>query len=194
MKVLEDCLKTSSRSGMRSIANGLSRSRSVNGAEYSSSPANVLVTRKPLDPVQRSSMLPSPSSVMLKHAKGASRSFDGGRTSSDENQCRAKSFGDDCSGDPLKDDKVGLSINDGSIESVEETLIDGKPRDHVETASDESVSGVFYDILQKEVIALRKACHEREQNLKDKDSSIEVGILSFFLILHKAHFLLFNKN
>lgn len=174
LKVLEDCLKTSSRSGMRSIANGLSRSRSVNGAEYSSSPANVLVTRKPLDPALRSSMLPSPSSVMLKHAKGASRSFDGGRISSDENQCRAKPFGDDCSGGPLKDDKEGLSINDGSNESIKEALSDGKSLDHVETVGDESVSGVFYDILQKEVIALRKACHEREQSLKDKDSSIEM--------------------
>jgi DNA repair exonuclease SbcCD ATPase subunit len=36
------------------------------------------------------------------------------------------------------------------------------------------VCGVLYDMLQKEVIGLRKACHEKDQNLKDKDNAIEV--------------------
>ncbi|KAJ0980509.1 hypothetical protein J5N97_008764 [Dioscorea zingiberensis] len=169
LKVLEDSLKTSPRSGMRSIPNGLSRSHSVNGAEYSSSPA----TRKPSDHILRSPILPSPSNIMLKHAKGASKSFDGGRSSSHENQCRTKSFQDDRTSDSLKDDREVLSINDASSES-DKANINGKPLDHVEAVGDDSVSGAFYDILQKEVIALRKACNEKEQSLKDKDSSIEM--------------------
>lgn len=36
------------------------------------------------------------------------------------------------------------------------------------------VSGMLYDMLQKEVITLRKACHEKDQSLKDKDDAIEV--------------------
>lgn len=37
------------------------------------------------------------------------------------------------------------------------------------------VSGTLYDMLQKEVVTLRKACHEKDQSLKDKDDAIEVS-------------------
>eukprot|EP00253_Pinus_taeda_P033516 PITA_33516 len=40
--------------------------------------------------------------------------------------------------------------------------------------SDDIVSGVFYDILQREVIALRKACHHKDLNVKDKEDVIKV--------------------
>ncbi|KAH6779614.1 microtubule-associated proteins 70-2 [Perilla frutescens var. hirtella] len=36
------------------------------------------------------------------------------------------------------------------------------------------VSGMLYDMLQKEVITLRKFCHEKDQSLKDKDDAIEM--------------------
>ncbi|KAG1334166.1 Microtubule-associated protein 70-2 [Cocos nucifera] len=39
--------------------------------------------------------------------------------------------------------------------------------------TNDTVSGL-YDILQKEVIILRKACHEKDQSLKDKDDAIEM--------------------
>ncbi|KAK9726001.1 hypothetical protein RND81_05G183400 [Saponaria officinalis] len=42
------------------------------------------------------------------------------------------------------------------------------------TDSDDTVSGVLYDMLQKEVVTLRKACHEKAQSLKDKDDAIEM--------------------
>lgn len=35
------------------------------------------------------------------------------------------------------------------------------------------VSGMLYDMLQKEVLTLRKACHEKDQSLKDKDDAIK---------------------
>ncbi|XP_047318113.1 microtubule-associated protein 70-2-like [Impatiens glandulifera] len=38
----------------------------------------------------------------------------------------------------------------------------------------DSVSGILYDMLQKEVVMLRKACHEKDQSLKDKDDAIEM--------------------
>lgn len=42
------------------------------------------------------------------------------------------------------------------------------------TAVEDPVSGVLYDLLQKEVVNLRKASHEKDQSLKDKDDAIEV--------------------
>ena len=41
---------------------------------------------------------------------------------------------------------------------------------------DDSVSGVLYDMLQKEVISLRKSSQEKDQSLKDKDNAIEVRL------------------
>ncbi|KAK8926026.1 Microtubule-associated protein 70-1 [Platanthera zijinensis] len=42
------------------------------------------------------------------------------------------------------------------------------------SVADDSVSGLLYDMLQKEVIILRKACYEKDQSLKDKDDAIEM--------------------
>ncbi|PWA45180.1 microtubule-associated protein 70 [Artemisia annua] len=36
------------------------------------------------------------------------------------------------------------------------------------------VSGMLYDMLQKEVLTLQKACHQKDQNIKDKNNTIEV--------------------
>lgn len=46
------------------------------------------------------------------------------------------------------------------------------------------VSGMLYDMLQKEVLNLNKACHLKDQNLKDKDNTIEVCI---FILLHTIY-------
>ncbi|MCP6177701.1 hypothetical protein NL439_25895, partial [Klebsiella pneumoniae] len=45
--------------------------------------------------------------------------------------------------------------------------------------TEDSVPGVLYDLLQKEVVALRKAGHEKDQSLKDKDDAIEVRTLLY---------------
>lgn len=44
----------------------------------------------------------------------------------------------------------------------------------IKLGSEDYVSGMVYDMLQKEVIALRKACCLKDQNLKDKDVAIEM--------------------
>ncbi|ONK78818.1 uncharacterized protein A4U43_C02F22750 [Asparagus officinalis] len=171
LKVVEDGLKSSLRSGIhyenRSNA-FLSRSRSVNGADVSFNPSSPVVSiRKSPASGSRSPALPSPTTTMLKNAKGASKSFDGGRSSVDD-QCGAKPFGYAYKNDYLRDDTVSSTSSD-----VEENKT-GRPTDLLESVGDDFVSGVFYDVLQKEVIALRKACHEKEQCLKDKDNSIEM--------------------
>ncbi|XP_075479605.1 microtubule-associated protein 70-1-like [Primulina tabacum] len=50
---------------------------------------------------------------------------------------------------------------------------DEKPSD-VHNDREDTVPGLLYDILQKEVVALRKAGHEKDQSLKDKDDAIEM--------------------
>lgn len=45
--------------------------------------------------------------------------------------------------------------------------------------SKEFVSSLLYDTLQKEVIMLRKASHEKDQGLKDKDDAIEASVVSW---------------
>ena len=50
--------------------------------------------------------------------------------------------------------------------------------------TEDTVPGLLYDLLQKEVIALRKAGHEKDQSLKDKDDAIEVDIFFLFLFYY----------
>ena len=49
------------------------------------------------------------------------------------------------------------------------------------STDNDSVPGVLYDLLQKEVITLRKAAHEKDQSLRDKDDAIEVAYFSLLL-------------
>ncbi|KAJ8510477.1 hypothetical protein OPV22_000911 [Ensete ventricosum] len=167
LKVVEDGLRSSLRSGIRydirSSPIGLGRSRSINGSETSSgSLSGGTGTRKPFAPIGKSSTISSPSSTLLKHAKGASKSFDGGRVI-DVDDYRSKSSEDTYVHDSLEKD----------IASMEE-LSSGKPSHAMDDVRDDYVAVVFYDILQKEVITLRKSLHEKDQCLKDKDNSTEM--------------------
>lgn len=70
------------------------------------------------------------------------------------------------------------SFNDGCtspghnrVEQNGDASLTEKP--HAE--NEDSVSGILYDMLQKEVITLRKACQDKEQSVKEKDDAIQVG-------------------
>ncbi|WOL15791.1 hypothetical protein Cni_G24572 [Canna indica] len=172
LKVVEDGLKSSLRSGIRydirKTPISLARSNSINGSEISSSTQSGSIgMRKPYAPTGKSSTIYSPSSALLKHAKGASKSFDGRLAY--EDYYRSKSSEDTDGSDSLKKDIEQLSITGAT-----EELSNSKASDTVDAVKDDYVSVVFYDMLQKEVIALRKSLHERDQCLKDKDSSIEM--------------------
>lgn len=79
-----------------------------------------------------------------------------------------------------------VSVNDNvPTNTSDETLISEMNGTYEESANGTSiektnpghedyVSGMLYDMLQKEVISLRKACHEKDQTLKDKNDAIEV--------------------
>ncbi|KAJ3672886.1 hypothetical protein LUZ60_006260 [Juncus effusus] len=89
--------------------------------------------------------------TIVSHAKGASKSFDGRLVNG--SGC-ANGSGVDGEGEEGKEGANGEATGG-------------------ETGED-TVSGVLYDMLQKEVVGLRKACHEKDQSLKDKDDAIEM--------------------
>ncbi|VAI84861.1 unnamed protein product [Triticum turgidum subsp. durum] len=167
LKVLEDGLRGPPSGSSRpptegkSFSNGPSRRLSLGGADNMSkvSPNGLLTRRSPS--FHSRSSLSSSSSLILKHAKGTSKSFDGGTRSLD----RGKVHGNGShllnkSTDAVKDREA----NDGWKGSNETT----------NSNSIEMVSGFLYNMLQKEVVSLRKACHEKDQSLKDKDDAIEM--------------------
>jgi hypothetical protein len=99
--------------------------------------------------------------TLVNHAKGASKSFDGGCRSLDRYKGHVNGIGMNVSADSSEDKE---SNNSDEKEVVEQ---------------EDTVSGMLYDMLQKEVVALRKACHEKDQSLKDKDDAVEVTLAGY---------------
>ncbi|KAH1040689.1 hypothetical protein J1N35_042432 [Gossypium stocksii] len=167
LRVLEENLRGSSNSFSRSTSvgrstsNGPSRRQSLGGAEnFSKISSNGFLPKRSPSSQSRSSLS---SSTVLKHAKGTSKSFDGGTRSLD----RAKVL--------LNGAASNVSVNHPS-EGIKESESPSseKSNDFQPVDTEDNVPGVLYDLLQKEVIALRKAGHEKDQSLKDKDDAIEM--------------------
>ncbi|KAK5837543.1 microtubule-associated protein 70-4-like isoform X1 [Gossypium arboreum] len=167
LRVLEENLRGSSNSFSRSTSvgrstsNGPSRRQSLGGAEnFSKISSNGFLPKRSPSSQLRSSLS---SSTVLKHAKGTSKSFDGGTRSLD----RAKVL--------LNGAASNVSVNHPS-EGIKESESPSseKSNDFQPVDTEDNVPGVLYDLLQKEVIALRKAGHEKDQSLKDKDDAIEM--------------------
>lgn len=178
LKVLEEGLKMSNGTNRtnveaRSVSNGPSRRQSLGGAEnVSKLSPNCLLTKRTTSSQSRFS-LSSGTSTVLKHAKGTSKSFDGGTRSLDRSKILANGTGHSLN-------KSTDGTRDCQTRSNWKENLDEKPNEFSNVDSDDTVSGMFYDMLQKEVITLRKACHEKDQSLKDKDDAIEVDYFSGF--------------
>lgn len=165
LKVLEEGLRGSSNgsgrsmSDGRSISNGSTRRQSLGGADnISKLTSNGFISKR--TPSSRSLS----SSTVLKHAKGTSKSFDGGTRSLDRSKV-------------LLNGSLNQSIDatkDSDTPNTWKGNLEDKPSEFQSTDTEDSVPGVLYDLLQKEVIALRKAGHEKDQSLKDKDDAIEI--------------------
>ncbi|PIN10206.1 hypothetical protein CDL12_17213 [Handroanthus impetiginosus] len=169
-KVLEERLKgcpnstTRTSSQGRNTSNGTSRRQSLGGPENLSrtSSTNGSLSRKSVP-----SRIFSANSL-LKQATTLSGSFD-----------------DDCT----------ITNGHGAVPDVNEkdsrpTHQEGSPNngtikpcengngniltEMLKNENEDYVSGMLYDMLQKEVILLRKACHEKDQSLKDKSDAIEM--------------------
>lgn len=115
------------------------------------------------------STLSAGSSSVLKHAKGTSKSFDGGTRSLDRSKLNSN-----------RSNSPTFNLNQSREETQMKTP-DDKPSEFMGSETEDTVPGLLYDLLQKEVIALRKSGHEKDQSLKDKDDAIEVNFFfSFF--------------
>lgn len=172
MKVLEETLRSPNAisrntSDGRSTSNG--RRQSLGGADnISKLTSNGFLPRR-LPSFQLRS---SGTSTMLKHAKGTSKSFDGGTRSLDRGKILLNGSGPSFSyRDSSEETKASETCNSNWKADSDE-----KPNDITEPEKEDTVPGLLHDILQKEVIALRKAGHEKDQSLKDKDDAIEVVI------------------
>ncbi|XP_008812973.2 microtubule-associated protein 70-2-like isoform X2 [Phoenix dactylifera] len=173
IKVLEEGLRMSSSCSShtnvegKSASNDPSRRQSLAGAEIvsKSTPNGFLPRRSPS--FQLKSTLSRSTSTVLKHAKGTSKSFDGGTRSLDRCKVLANGIGHSLnrSSDGIRDS----GTNNSWKENPDEKSVALANAD-----TNDTVSGLLYDMLQKEVITLRKACHEKDQCLKDKDDAIEM--------------------
>lgn len=173
LKVLEESLRGTSNSSKgstvegRSVSNGPSRRQSLGGADnISKLTSNGFLSKR--TPSSRS--VSSSTSSVLKHAKGTSKSFDGGTRSLDRGKVLLNGSGNFSFNQSIDATKDSEAPNNWKGTS------DDKPTEFPAVDAEDSVPGILYDLLQKEVIALRKAGHEKDQSLKDKDDAIEVHI------------------
>ncbi|KAG6480064.1 microtubule-associated protein 70-1-like [Zingiber officinale] len=168
LKVLEEGLRMPGSGIIRacvegkSVGNGPLRRQSLGGAENNSKSINGFLSKRPSFQM-RSSVS---STMVLKHAKGASKSFDGGTRT-----LVPKVIGNG----------TGVSLN-RSPDVTSDNLLPNRWKETPSektcefpiVESEDCVSGLLYDMLQKEVVTLRKACHEKDQSLQDKDDAIEM--------------------
>ncbi|BBH07132.1 microtubule-associated proteins 70-1 [Prunus dulcis] len=106
--------------------------------------------------------------AILKQAKSSSRSFDGGCRLLDRDTLVPYATGKDNTNSACDQTQMDETIG------RHEERANGSLAEQSRTEHEDYVSGVLYDMLQKEVVSLRKACHEKDQTLKDKDDAIEM--------------------
>ncbi|KAF6150770.1 hypothetical protein GIB67_020853 [Kingdonia uniflora] len=176
LKVMEEGLRAPSAGNSRttlegrSISNGYSRRQSLGGADnFSKLTSNGFLPKRTPPSLSRSPSLSSSSSSILKHAKGTSKSFDGGSRSLDRSKVLPNRTIPNFSLNKSTD-----LTRDGDTTNAWKGNLDEKPNEFLNCDTEDNVSGFLYDVLQKEVIMLRKACHEKDQSLNDKDDAIEM--------------------
>ncbi|CAF2062239.1 unnamed protein product [Brassica napus] len=171
LKVLEETLRGTSRNTTegRSMSNGPSRRQSLGGSDNLQKFASNGFLPKKSPSSQMRNAFTSNSSSVLKNAKGTSRSFDGGTRSLDRGKALLNGPGKYSFNKACDEAKESESPSAWKEDSEEKTTSELPP-----PTTEDNVPGVLYDLLQKEVVALRKSSHEKDQSLKDKDDAIEM--------------------
>ncbi|KAL6982399.1 hypothetical protein U1Q18_046221 [Sarracenia purpurea var. burkii] len=176
LKVLEESLRLSnsynrSTSEGKSVSNDPSRRQSLGGADNISKLTSNGFLPKRSPSFQLRSTLSSGTSSMLKHARGTSKSFDGGTRSLDRGKILLSGTGPNFNLSQSCEGMAEAEVNSNAWKENPEE----KPNDFLAVVDTEhTVPGVLYDLLQREVIALRRAGNEKDQSLKDKDDAIEM--------------------
>ena len=176
--MLEETLRGTSSSSIRntpegrSMSNGPSRRQSLGGADnLQKFGSNGFLPKKSPSSQMRNAFTSNSTSV-LKNAKGTSRSFDGGTRSLDRGKALLNGPGKYSFNKACEEAKESESSPNAWKEDSEEK----PPSELPAPTTEDNVPGVLYDLLQKEVVALRKSSHEKDQSLKDKDDAIEVNL------------------
>lgn len=173
-KVLEERLKASnggSRTATeaRSVSNGRSRRQSLGGAEnFSRLTSNGYLSKRNSNS-QVGAQRSNSAIALLKNAKISSNSFDGGSRSLERDKPTPEATVKDNAPSNASDQTEMSKMNGRQDDNANATPIGNSRTEH-----GDYVSGELYDMLQKEVVTLRKAGHEKDQTLKDKDDAIEV--------------------
>ncbi|XP_022967741.1 microtubule-associated protein 70-2-like [Cucurbita maxima] len=172
-KVLEEKLRSSNGNPKlaaegRSISTGPSRRLSLGGAELSRLSSNGYLSRRNTSS-HTGSLQSNSASALLKTTKISSRSFDGGSRSLERDKLVQDTIVKDKSA-TVSSGEIQFSETTASYEENEDGIAVGKTK----TEQEDFVSGALYDMLQKEVLSLKKACHEKDATLKDKDDAIEM--------------------
>ncbi|KAI6696920.1 hypothetical protein NL676_017039 [Syzygium grande] len=170
-KVLEEKIKGSNNGNARTHSEGKStsghsRRLSLSGLEQLSRQHSNGSLQKKASNAPTSLLRSNSASILLRHAR-VSSSFDGGSKSLDKLMPNSTDSDNatNSAGEQIKSNEM--------IGRVEE-IANGNHNGKAQPEDEDSVSGTLYDILQKEVIALRKACHDKDQSLKEKDDAIEM--------------------
>ncbi|XP_073132123.1 microtubule-associated protein 70-1-like [Henckelia pumila] len=165
-KILEERLKSYSKCAVhasplrRSTSNSRTRGLSLGGPENLDRSASIgSLSRN--DNFYRSPKIGDASSL-LKQAKNLSSSSCG--------DCRLSVSGNMHSGVNGTEENQYIGV----ISTLLENADVGALMKNTKTKDEDYVSGTLYDVLQKEVIMLRKACNEKDQSLKDKNGAIEM--------------------
>ncbi|XP_068341017.1 microtubule-associated protein 70-2-like [Pyrus communis] len=160
-KVLEDKFKASNgkaraASDGRILSNGPSRRQSIGGSDIVSQLSSNGYLYRTKSNLQSGFNRSNSATAILKEAKVSTRSFE-------------DATGKDIMPNSANDQTEMNEVIGRHEESSNGTLGEQSRREH-----EDYVSGVLYDMLQKEVVSWRKACHEKDQTLKDKDDAMEM--------------------
>ncbi|CAM6124476.1 unnamed protein product [Calypogeia fissa] len=187
LKVLEDGLRPSNTTparrpaseAPRSGSNGPVRRQSTGTGTGSEEAAKLLANgsrRARVSSATAASQLRASysGSSLLKNGRLTSKSIDMGRSvDAGGSSTRSKVHTNGYDGNhTTRKSSVAPTTREPEVRETPKENADTK----VETsdAADEPVSSVLYEMLQKEVISLRKSSHEKDQSLKDKDDAIEM--------------------
>ncbi|XP_047320169.1 microtubule-associated protein 70-2-like [Impatiens glandulifera] len=159
LKPTPNCVSRAPTTERRSISNGRARRQSIGGVELSRQSSNSSLLKRSNS---HSGSRTNASSILLKHGNTSSMSFDGGNNNS------AAKAPEKVEDEPAS---LGNQFRSSDMGYFRESIGNDN---RIKTDNEDFVSGMLYDMLQKEVVTLRKACHEKDQILKDKDDAIEM--------------------
>ncbi|CAI9099609.1 OLC1v1036458C1 [Oldenlandia corymbosa var. corymbosa] len=161
-KVLEGRLRSSSQGGNK--CDGTSQCHSLGGDNLSRPMANGISSKTAR--IQSKSYRTNGSSAILEKLNKSSsilnsrsRSLDGENIRTYENEFS------NSDNEALNNQTLTASVCGGDNLNATDTI---------KLGNEDYVSGMLYDMLQKEVITLRKACQGKDHSLKEKDEAIEV--------------------